>query len=114
MIEAAIPVEVPSRVLAALAGAADVHAVVIRNGVVLYAPGNLNLGRNSRLANRDQRRALRRLYRCCAIPGCSVDFDRCKLHHDGWPIALGPHRGLTVAMPDGTIRNTGPPTIRAA
>ena len=33
-----IPVEVPSRVLADLAHDAEVHAIVVRNGVVLHAP----------------------------------------------------------------------------
>jgi hypothetical protein len=64
-----IPIEVPHRVLADLIDNADVTAVVVRNGVVLHAPGNLNLGRTTRLANRAQRRALRSLYRHCAIPG---------------------------------------------
>ena len=137
-----IPVEIPARVLAELAGDADIHAVVVRNGVVLYAPGELNLGRTTRLANRAQRRALRGLYRGCAIPGCTVAYDRCKLHHliwwrnggatdldnllplcskhhdkihhDGWVIALGPHRELTLRLPDGTIHNTGPPSRRTA
>jgi hypothetical protein len=135
--EWSIPVEIPARVLAELADHADVHAVVVRNGVVLYAPGELNLGRNTRLANRAQRRALRGLYRGCAIPGCTVGYDRCKLHHivwwrhggntdldnlipicskhhtkihnDDWIIELGPHRELTLRLPDGTVHNTGPP-----
>ncbi len=77
-------VEVPTRVLAELADTADLHAVIVRNGVVLHAPGELTLGRTTRLANRAQRRALRGLYRCCAIPGCSVAYDRCKLHHIIW------------------------------
>ena len=118
------------------------HAVVVRNGVVLHAPGELNLGRSTRLANRAQRRALRGLYRGCAIPGCSVGYDRCNLHHiiwwrnggatdldnliplctkhhgkihnDGWMIELGPHRELTLRLPDGSIHNTGPPGRRTA
>ena len=133
-----IPVEIPTRVLAQLAGQADVSAVVVRNGVVLHAPGNLNLGRSTRLANRAQRRALRGLYSGCAMPGCTVGYDYCKLHHiiwwrnggrtdldnlipicskhhsnihnDGWTITLGPNRQLTLQLPDGTIHNTGPPT----
>ena len=137
-----IPVEVPARVLAELAADADVNAIVVRNGVILHAPGELNLGRATRLANRAQRRALRGLYRGCAIPGCSVGFDRCKVHHivwwrnggrtdldnlipictshhtnihqDDWIIQLGPHRALTLRLPDGTIHNTGPPSRRAA
>ena len=109
---------------------------------MLYAPGELDLGRTTRLANRAQRRALRGLYRTCAFPGCTVGYDRCelhhiiwwrhggrtdldnlipvctthhaKIHHDGWVIELGPNRQLTLTLPDGTTRTTGPPTIRAA
>jgi hypothetical protein len=55
--------------------------VIVRNGVVLQAPGTLDLGRTQRLANRAQRRALRALYSTCAVPGCTIHFDRCKLHH---------------------------------
>jgi hypothetical protein len=140
--EFSIPVEVPARVLATLAGDADVHAVVVCNGVVLHAPGELDLGRTTRLANRAQRRALRGLYATCGIPGCSVHFDRCKLHHviwwslggrtdldnllpvcsvhhakihhDGWIIELGPNRELTLRLPDGTVRSTGPASRRPA
>ncbi len=140
--EFAIPVEVPARVLAELADTADIHTVVVRNGVVLHAPGELNLGRTTRLANRAQRRALRGLYRSCAIPGCSVAYDRCKLHHivwwrhggrtdlanlvpvcavhhtrihhDGWVIELGPHRQVTLHLPDGTTHTTAPPGRRTA
>jgi hypothetical protein len=140
--EFSIPVEIPAQVLAALAGTADVHAVVVCNGVVLHAPGQLDLGRSSRLANRAQRRALRGLYATCGIPGCSVHYDRCKLHHviwwslggrtdldnllpvcsvhhtkihhDGWIIELGPNRELTLRLPDGTIHTTAPPHRRTA
>jgi hypothetical protein len=140
--EFSIPVEVPWRVLAELVGDADVHTVVVRNGVVLHASGNLDLGRNTRLANRAQRRALRGLYATCAIPGCAVRYDHCKLHHviwwrhggctdldnlvpvcvrhhhnihdSGWEVTLGPNRELTIRFPDGTVQTTGPPTIRAA
>ena len=140
--EFSIPVEIPARVLATLAGTADVHAVVVCNGVVLHAPGELDLGRTTRLANRAQRRALRSLYATCAIPGCSVHYDRCKLHHviwwsfggrtdldnllpvcsmhhakihhDGWIIELGASRELTLRIPDGTIHTTAPPSRRTA
>jgi hypothetical protein len=142
VVEWPIPVEIPTRVLAELMGDGDVHAVVVRNGIILHAPGALNLGRTTRLANRAQRRALRGLYATCAIPGCSVGYDRCKLHHviwwrhggrtdldnllpvcskhhanihhDDWIIELGPDRQLTLRLPDGTRQTTGPPTIRAA
>jgi hypothetical protein len=75
LVDWGIPVEIPARVLADLVGHADVHAVVVRNGVVLHAPGEVNLGRTTRLANRAQRRALRTLYATCAIPGCAVRYD---------------------------------------
>ena len=137
-----LPVEVPYRVLADLLAEAEVHAVVVRNGVVLHAPGELNLGRSTRLAGKAQRRALRALYATCAIPGCSVRFDRCKIHHvrwwrhggrtdlenllpvcvhhhamvhdAGWVVVLGPDRALEVRYPDGMVHNTGPPSRRAA
>jgi hypothetical protein len=137
-----IPVEVPTRVLADLMHEGRVSTVVVRRGVILHAPGELELGRTTRLANRAQRRALRALYSTCSIPGCSVPFDRCKLHHvtwwrhggrtdlvnllpvcthhhtkihhDGWIVELGPNRQLTLRLPDGTIHNTGPPSRRAA
>ncbi|MFW2336011.1 HNH endonuclease [Ilumatobacter sp.] len=142
-----IPVEIPTRLLAEMCAgdggdAVAVHPVIVRNGVVLYAPGELDLGRSTRLANRAQRRALRAMYPTCAIPGCSVRYARCKLHHltwwrhggetdlsnllplcarhhskvhdTGWDVRLGPNRELTVSFPDGTVRNTGPPSRRAA
>ena len=139
-----IPVELPDRVLAEMchSDTTDVHAVIVRNGVILHAPGELDLGRTTRLANRAQRRALRALYSTCAIPGCAVRYSRCKLHHiiwwrnggrtdldnllpicshhhskvhnDGWILELGANRELSIRFPDGTIHNTGPPNRRAA
>jgi len=139
-----IPVEIPTQVLAELVGSADsdVVGVVVCNGVVLHAPGSLDQGRTNRIANRAQRRSLRAMYATCGIPGCSVGFDRCHIHHiiwwrnggrtdlanliplctkhhtnvhhDGWTISLGPNRELTLTLPDGQIMTTGPPTIRAA
>ena len=139
-----IPVEVPVRVLADLVagGHATAHTVVVRNGVVLHAPGNLNLGRSARLANRAQRRALNALYSTCAIPGCGVHFRYTKMHHiefwenggltdlanllpvcphhhtlihqQHWHITLGPNRELTIRYPDGSIQTTGPPSRRKA
>lgn len=137
-----IPIEIPQRVLADMMSDGVVHTVVVRNGIVLHAPGQLDLGRSTRLASPAQRRALRALYATCAIPGCGTRFDRCKIHHiiwwrnggttdldnlipvcthhhtkihdDDWHIELGPNRELTLRYPNGTIHNTGPPTRRAA
>ena len=102
---------------------------------------SLHLGRDSRVANREQRRALRAMYRHCAIPGCRVVFDYCDIHHirwfrnlgntdidnllpictkhhhlvheGGWKLCLDTRRNLTITYPDGTIMTTGPPTTRA-
>ena len=128
--------------LVELFGGAEARPVIMRDGVVLHAPGQLYLGRSTRLANRAQRRALRALYATCAIPECETRFDRCKIHHvhwwrhggrtdidnllplcvqhhskvhsQGWVITLGPGRVLTLRLPDGTVHNTGPPGRRAA
>ncbi|MEP7203225.1 MAG: DUF222 domain-containing protein [Ilumatobacteraceae bacterium] len=137
-----LDVELPDRVLTDLAQRATVHTVVVRNGVVIAAPGELNQGRQSRTANRAQRRALRALYPSCAIPGCRVRFSRTKAHHviwwrhdgltdldnllpvcehhhhkihnDGWLLTLTPDRTLTIKLPDGNIMTTGPPKRGAA
>lgn len=138
-----IPVEVPVRVLAELVadGHVTAHTVVVRNGVVLHAPGALNLGRTARLANRAQRRALSALYATCAIPGCAVHVRYTKAHHvrfweDGgctdldnllpvcphhhtlihqhrWQVSLGANRELTIRFPDGSVQSTGPPSRRS-
>ena len=135
-----IDVEIPARFVAELieAGDASTTAVVVRNGVVIHAPGEMNLGRSKRHASRDQRRALRGIYTGCAIPGCATHFDRCKIHHiiwwtnggptdldnllpvcvhhhhkihdAAWTVGLDDHRQLTVTLPDGTTMSTGPPS----
>ncbi len=137
-----VDVELPREFLDTLRPTADVYTITVRNGVVIEAPGKLNLGRTTRLANRAQRRALRGLYATCAIPGCCVRYSRTKLHHviwwrhDGrtdlqnllpicethhqkihhhnWQITLGTNRQLTITLPDGQIMTTGPPHRDAA
>lgn len=134
--------DLPHELLEQLRPTASVCTVTVRNGVVIDAPGELRLGRQTRLANRAQRRALHGLYASCAIPGCRVRYSRTKLHHviwwrhggrtdlenllpvceihhqsihtDGWLISLGPNRELTVTLPDGQIVTTGPPKRGAA
>jgi hypothetical protein len=138
------PTDVPARVLDDLLAreSTDVVEIVVRNGVVLAAPGRLDLGRTTRLANRAQRRALRALYRGCGVPGCDISFDRCTIHHviwwrhggttdlcnliplcnrhhhlvhdRGWTLSLGPNRELTVTTPTGKVMTTGPPRRWAA
>lgn len=137
-----IPVEIPGRVLSTLFPDSRVVPVIVRNGVVLHAPGELDLGRSTRLANRAQRRALRAMYPSCAVPGCEVRFQHCRIHHivwwrhggttdlgnllplchrhhrnvhlDGWELELGPQRTLRITTPDGRTRTTGPPRRAAA
>jgi hypothetical protein len=115
---------------------------VVAGGIVVHAPGQLNLGRATRLANRAQRRALRAMYPTCGLPDCQVRFDHCDIHHviwwepphlgptdldnllptcsrhhhaihdRGWHLKLTPDRTLTITYPDGTSETTRPPMRR--
>ncbi|HEX3087423.1 MAG TPA: HNH endonuclease [Ilumatobacteraceae bacterium] len=135
-------VDLPHEVLEQLRPTAGVYAITVRNGVIIDAPGQLDLGRETRLANRAQRRAFTGLYATCGVPGCCVRYSRTKLHHiiwwrhggrtdmanliplcqihhqnvhhDGWTITLGPNRELTITLPDGQVMTTGPPKRGAA
>jgi hypothetical protein len=109
--------------------------------IVVAADGTrVLLGRETRLANRAQRRALRVLYRSCAL--CEVPFDHCEIHHvtwfrlggltdvdnllplcsrhhhlaheGGWALHLAPDRTLTVTRPGGVTSTHGPPRLMAA
>ena len=109
--------------------------------VIVGADGTrLLLGRTTRLANREQRRALRVLYRTCAC--CDVVFEHCEIHHvvwfdpdgrtdndnmlplchrhhhlaheGGWKLALMADRTLQVKLPNGDIRVHSPPRAMAA
>ena len=110
--------------------------------VVVGADGvRMFLGRETRLANRAQRRALRVLYRTCAL--CDVPFEHTQAHHvtwygleqgltdidnlvplcawhhhlaheGGWRLHLAADRALTVTRPDGNITIHGPPRVQAA
>jgi hypothetical protein len=137
-----LDVDLPQEYLDALRPRAKIYSIKVRDGIVVDAPGELNLGRTTRLANRAQRRALHGLYATCAIPGCRVRYSRTKLHHviwwrhggrtdlcnllpvceqhhqnihnNGWLITLGPNRQLIIPLPDATIMTTGPPKRHAA
>jgi hypothetical protein len=137
-----LPVELPQRTFEELFKRADVHPVVTLNGVVLYSPGEVNLGRTTRLANRAQRRALRAIYATCGVYGCAVKFDHCQPHHvdfwenggatdlanllplcsrhhhlvheGGWKLTVDQNRAVTIAYPNGSIQTTGPPLQRQA
>lgn len=132
-----IPVRVPWSRVQDLCRNAAVRPVIVREGAVIDADGELNLGRTTRLANRAQRRALRAVYATCAVPGCAVSFNHTKPHHvhwwrhggptdlanllplcsvhhhaaheGGWRFTLGPDRSLTIEHPSGEVMKTGPP-----
>jgi hypothetical protein len=104
----------------------------------LTRPVLLDHGRSRRHASTRQRRALRAMYRTCAIPGCGRHVSTTEAHHihwwdngghtdlhnliplcrhhhdrlhsDGWQLALAPDRSLAVRARDGTtLMTTGPP-----
>jgi hypothetical protein len=132
-----LPVELPVEVLHEIFVAAEISPIVLCNGAVIHAPGQLDLGRTTRLANRAQRRALRALYSTCPMPGCAVRFAHCTIHHvrkwedDGptdlanllplcsrhhhavhdrrWLLALESDRTLRITYPDGTTEAIAPP-----
>ena len=130
-----LPVETMRRL------ACDAHIIP----VVLDGAGvPLDLGRSRRLASRDQRLALRSMYRTCGIGDCDVPFDRCEIHHvtewtadqgetdldslipgcarhhhlvheGGWALDLDPQtRELTITLPDGTVHSRSRPQSVAA
>jgi hypothetical protein len=147
-------VHLPVETLQAMAGRArfvpvvvDRHGVVIRQGrpvptldqlrESLLRPVSLDHGRSRRYASRDQRRALRAMYRSCGVPGCDrhvadcqphhLEFwedggptdlrlllPLCKHHHDRlhaerWEVELRPDRSLVVRRHGEVIMTTGPP-----
>jgi hypothetical protein len=104
--------------------------------IVTDSHGNpFDMGREIRVANRTQRRALRAMYRCCAWDGCDTRFEHCEIHHilpwdlggptdlinllplcarhhhmaheGGWSLQLDPtDRTLQIFRPDGVLHAT--------
>ncbi len=110
--------------------------------VVLSGDGRaLDVGRASRTATRDQRRALRAMHRSCIHPDCTVTFEACRIHHvtpwgangltdlddlapvcethhhlvheGGWRLTLASGRIATWTRPDGVVFHSGPTVDRA-
>jgi hypothetical protein len=98
----------------------------------------LDAGRGQRTATRQQRRALRAIYRTCAIERCTAGYEQCELHHivPWWQhgntdvanlvplcnqhhhmvheghhrITINPsNRALTIHHPDGRVTIQAPP-----
>jgi hypothetical protein len=110
---------------------------IARDGTLNDRTDRLDLGRETRLANRVQRRVLRGLHATCVVPGCEVPFAHCDIHHvqwwrhggttdlgnlapvcphhhgrihdDGWVLTLDERRHVRVDRPDGLVMTTGPP-----
>jgi hypothetical protein len=98
-------------------------------------------GRAIRTANREQRRALRSMYRTCGIPSCTVAFERCEMHHvtpwqtagatdldnllpvcsrhhhqihdERWLLSMTADRVVTYRSPDGQHTTTADTTDRS-
>jgi hypothetical protein len=148
-------IDLPIDTIRTIAGRARfVPVVVNRDGVViaqgdpvltydqitasLTRPVALDHGRSRRHASVRQRRALRAMYRTCAVPGCGrhvsiteahhihwwehgghTDLANllplCRHHHDRlhaerWRLTMGADRAITVRARDGTLlMTTGPP-----
>jgi hypothetical protein len=148
-------IDLPIDSIRTIAGRARfVPVVVNRDGVVitqgdpvstydqivqsLTRPVALDHGRSRRHASGRQRRAMRAMYRTCAIPGCArhvsiteahhihwwehggrTDLSNllplCRHHHDRlhaerWRLTMGADRSISVHARDGTLlMTTGPP-----
>jgi hypothetical protein len=96
----------------------------------------LDEGRGRRLASAAQRRAIAVMHATCAMPGCTVPVDECRVHHvdpwhdggrtdldqlvpvcerhhhhlheGGWTIKVRADRTITLARPDGVVVYDGP------
>ena len=77
--ETADGAELPVATIRRLACDADIIPIVLGGDGV-----PLDHGRSRRLATREQRRALRAMYRTCGHPGCEVRFEACRIHHVTW------------------------------
>ncbi len=137
VIDCGLPIDLPVETIRRMACVAEITPIIVgADGV------RLHLGTTTRLANRAQRRALRAMYRTCAVPGCCATWDKLTIHHvkwvrnrgptdienllplcnrhhhyaheGGWQFSLDGHRNLTIAFPDGTTKCHGPPKALAA
>ena len=137
VIDCGLGIELPIETVRRMACHADITPIIVgADGV------HLELQRTTRLANRAQRRALRAMYKGCAVPGCCVAWDYVVIHHlkyfrnggptdianllplchkhhhlaheGGWRFSLDDGRNLTIVRRDGTQMTTGPPQVMAA
>ena len=89
VIDFGLPIDLPIDTIRRMSCGADITPIIVgADGVKLY------LGDTTRLATPDQRRALRAMYRTCAV--------------------LAADRTLTITLPDGTVSCHSPPKAFAA
>jgi hypothetical protein len=137
VVDCGLPIELPVETIRRMACISEINPVIVgADGVKLY------LGQSTRLASPEQRRALRVMYRTCAVPGCCVAWDNVVIHHlryyrnkgptnidnlvplcvkhhhfaheGGWKFSLGSDRTLTIVRPDGSTSIHAPPRALAA
>ena len=137
VIDCGLPIELPLETIRRMACIAEITPIIVgADGV------KLNVGHTTRLATPAQRRALRAMYRTCAVPGCCVAWDQIVIHHvkyyrnrgptdienllplcvkhhhcaheGGWQFALAADRTLTITLPNGTVACHSPPKALAA
>jgi hypothetical protein len=114
---------------------ATVRRLACEGSIVPFVLGGdgevLDEGRGRRLATAAQRRALAVMHATCVMPGCTVPFDQCRVHHvdpwhdggrtdldqlvpvcerdhhrlheGGWTLKVRPDRTITLARPDGVV-----------
>jgi uncharacterized protein DUF222 len=137
VIDCGLPIELPIETIRRMGCCADITPIIVGADDV-----RMELRRTTRLANRAQRRALRAMYRGCAVPGCCVAWDYVVIHHlkyfrnggptdidnllplcskhhhlvheGGWQLSLDSGRNLTITLPDGTTKCHSPPKALAA
>ena len=137
VIDCGLPIDLPIDTIRRMACVSDVTPIIVGGDGV-----HLHLGSTTRLASPAQRRALRAMYRTCAIPGCCVSWDQLVIHHlvyfrhhgptdidnllplctkhhhcahEGrWQLSLAADRTLTITLPDGSTMCHGPPHALAA
>ena len=137
VIDCGLGIELPLETIRRMACMAVITPIIVgADGV------RLHLGDTTRLANHAQRRALRAMYRGCAVPGCCVAWEFVVIHHlkwfrnggptdtenllplctkhhryaheGGWQFRLSVDRTLTIILPDGAAQCHGPPRALAA
>ncbi|HEY4608205.1 MAG TPA: DUF222 domain-containing protein [Ilumatobacteraceae bacterium] len=137
VIDWGLPIELPVETIRRMACLAEVTPIIVGGDGV-----RMHLGRTTRLATANQRKALRAMYRGCAVPGCCAAWDSVVIHHlkhyhrggdtdienlvplcskhhhlaheGGWKFALDRLRNLTITLPNGTVKCHGPPSALAA